>query len=142
MNHISVKGGTKRERSLVYKAAIFSISKLMPRMKTLDVDIRIKSIEGEVDGYCMSIDNRTFEIEIQAGISKDDMITAVFHEFTHVKQHARKELIDRGIIKQWMGTDWIMIFSTVDEYMALPWEEEAYRLQEVLFEEWNYEAQV
>jgi hypothetical protein len=29
------------------------------------------------------------------------------------------------------------MFSTVDEYMSLPWEKEAYILQEELLEKWN-----
>ena len=55
----------------------------------------------------------------------------------HVKQHVRKELVDKGFIKIWKGEDWISMFTTVDEYMRFPWEAEAYRLQEELFEEYT-----
>lgn len=137
MNHITVVGGSSKEREDAGHAVAFAISELMPRMRTLDIYLIIKSIEDKCDGYCLSIDNRTFEIEIQSGIPYDDFITAVFHEMVHVKQHARKELVDKGIIKKWLGEEWLNVFTTVDQYMALPWEKEAYEMQEVLFEKWN-----
>ena len=81
------------------------------------------------------------EIEIQKGIDEDDMITAIFHEIVHVKQGARKELVDTGFCtKTWCGVEYICITSTTKEYMAQPWEAEAYYLQEELFTEYQYGA--
>ena len=137
MNLIDINGGTIVERKAAEKAIDFAIQKLMPRMRTLDISLEIVKIEDKVDGYCLCVDPRTYEIEIQSGIDYADFVTAIFHEMVHVKQHARKELIDKGLIKKWKGEDWICMFTTVDEYMKLPWEEEAYRLQEELFEEYN-----
>lgn len=138
MNIIEVIGGTAKERSLCLRAAEFAVHKLMPRMKTLDITIEIKNIYDTVDGYCLQVDNRTFEIEIQKGIDIDDMVTAVFHEIVHVKQGARKELVDTGFCtKTWCGVEYICITSTTKEYMAQPWEAEAYYLQEKLFMEYE-----
>ena len=55
----------------------------------------------------------------------------------HVKQHVRKELVDNGFIKKWKGEEWICMFTTVDQYMKLPWETEAYKVQEELYEKWK-----
>lgn len=137
MNLIEINGGTIVERKVAEAAINFAIKKLMPRMRTLDICLDIVKIEDKVDGYCLCLDPRTFEIEIQSGIGYEDFVTAIFHEMVHVKQHARLELIDKGFIKKWKGEEWISMFTTVDEYMKLPWETEAYRLQEELFEEYT-----
>lgn len=137
MNIIEIDGGTVVERKVAEKAIDFAIKKLMPRIRTLDISLQIMKIEDKVDGYCLCIDNRTFEIEIQSGIHYEDFVTAIFHEMVHVKQHVRKELVDKGFIKIWKGEDWISMFTTVDEYMRFPWEAEAYQMQEELFAEYE-----
>lgn len=137
MNIIEIDGGTLVERKVAEKAINFSIKKLMPRIQTLDISLSIKKIEDKVDGYCLCVDNRTFEIEIQSGIDYADFVTAIFHEMVHVKQHVRKELVDNGFIKKWKGEEWICMFTTVDQYMKLPWETEAYKVQEELYEKWK-----
>ena len=54
---------------------------------------------------------------------------------------ARKELIDTGFCtKTWCGVEYICITSTTKEYMAQPWEAEAYYLQEELFTEYENAA--
>ena len=137
MNIIEIDGGTLVERKVAEKAINFSINKLMPRIRTLDISLSIKQIEDKVDGYCLCVDNRTFEIEIQSGIDYANFVTAIFHEMVHVKQHVRKELVDNGFIKKWKGEEWICMFTTVDQYMKLPWETEAYKVQEELYEKWK-----
>ena len=137
MNIIEIDGGTVVERKVAEKAIDFAIKKLMPRIRTLDISLQIMKIEDKVDGYCLCIDNRTFEIEIQSGIDYADFVTAIFHEMVHVKQHVRKELVDNGFIKKWKGEEWICMFTTVDQYMKLPWETEAYKVQEELYEKWK-----
>ncbi|MDB4339489.1 hypothetical protein OAA57_00540 [bacterium] len=137
MNIIEISGGKKKERILAERVAEWTISKLMPRMRTLDIDIKFVNFTDKVDGYCLCVSLREFQIELQKGLDDPDMITALIHELVHVKQHARKELIDNGMIKKWKGEEYLHIFTTVDQYMSLPWEEEAYRLQEELYEEWK-----
>ena len=137
MLHVSIDGADQREANILYNAYFFALKELMPRKQNLDVEIALTDIEGDADGFHMEVEKNVHEIEIQKGLIEEDMITALFHEMVHVRQHARGWLKDKGPIKTWMGEDYIAAYSTVDEYMALPWEAEAYKLQEELYAKWN-----
>ena len=140
MNTIGVFGGkTAEQAELAYSVVEFCINRLMPRMKTLDVCVELSDDMESADGYCLAVDNREFVIEIDSNLEDDDFITAITHEMVHVKQHARNELKDckELALKKWKGEEHIALYTTVEEYMNLPWEEEAYRLQEVLLNEYK-----
>jgi len=136
MIYCTVNGGTLEERKLTQDAFFFALEELMPRKKNLDVEICLTDMEDDAEGYHCYIDKNEHNIEIQRGLIEEDLITLVFHEMVHVKQYERNELRDFGIRKRWKGEDHISVFSTTDEYMALPWEEEAYRLQEEMYKKW------
>lgn len=136
MVYCTVNGGSEAERVLVEKAFYFAVEQLMPRKKNLDVEIYLTDIEDDAEGYHCHIDDGEHNIELQQGLIEEDLITLVFHEMVHVRQHERGELRDHGIRKMWKGEEHISIFSTTEEYMELPWEEEAYRLQEEMYKEW------
>lgn len=137
MLHVSIDGGSSKERQILYDAYFFALKELMPRKQNLDVEITLTDIEGDADGFHMEVERGVHEIELQQGLIEEDMITALFHEMVHVRQHCRGWLKDKGPIKVWKGDEWIAAYSTVDEYMALPWEAEAYKLQEEMYEKWN-----
>lgn len=137
MLHVSIDGGSNKERQILYDAYFFALKELMPRKQNLDVEITLTDIEGDADGFHMEVEYGVHEIELQQGLIEEDMITALFHEMVHVRQHCRGWLKDKGPIKVWKGVEWIAAYSTVDEYMALPWEAEAYKLQEEMYEKWN-----
>jgi len=140
MNLVSAWGSTEEKRNLVEEVAQFCIRELMPRMKTLDICIMLSEDMDGADGYCLNRTNREFELEIDSRLEDDDLVSCVCHEMVHVKQHARGELKDIPntlALKKWKGNDWIAMYSTVEEYIALPWEEEAYIMQEVLLEKFN-----
>ena len=96
-------------------------------------------------GYCHIIDDslsrpREFMIELDASMkySFDQILTWLAHEMVHLKQFVRGELFDyeNGRV-QWKSRT----FGRV-HYTDQPWEKEAYRLEEELyemFEEWYYE---
>lgn len=44
---------------------------------------------------------------------------------------------DKGFVKVWNGVEYLSLYSTIDEYMSLPWEAEAYQLQEEMLERWQ-----
>ena len=136
MLHISLEGGSGQERMLARRAVEFAVKELMPKKKYLSIDINITDLEGDVDGFHMAVEQGEHELEIQQGLIEEDFVTAIFHEMVHVKQHERGELKDKGVVKSWKGEEHITAFSTTDEYMALPWEEEAYRLQEEIYNKW------
>lgn len=138
MVYCEVSGGTERERILTEEAFHFAVQTLMPRKKNLDVEIYLRDMdEDDAEGYHCFIDKGEHNIELQKGLSEDDLITLIFHEMVHVKQHEKNELKDYGIRKMWKGEEHIGVFSTVDEYKSLPWEEEAYRLQEEMLVQWR-----
>ena len=47
MNYINVMGATKKKRDLVESAVIFCINELMPRMRTLEIEVNIKNLKNE-----------------------------------------------------------------------------------------------
>ena len=54
-------------------------------------------------------------------MSKDDLITAVFHEMVHVRQSERGEKMDFTL-----------------DYLDRPFEQEAYKLQESMLQKYKY----
>ena len=126
MNLIEVTGGKVKEREIVEATVAWCIKKIMPRMRTLDIEVTIKKLPVAM-GYCLQCDsNRQFELEIKKGMSLFDLISTVCHEMVHVKQYARGELryIASGT-RLWKAK----IISDKVEYMDLPWEKEAFEME-------------
>ena len=123
---IFIEGGSKRQRKLTLDCASFAWVQLMPRIINCEINFIIKKLKA-YDGTCLDTDKRTFHIEVnkKLGLS-DNFITTIFHEMVHVKQYIRKELFSE-----------INFYKTRDEYLNLPWEIEAYRLQEELLIKWK-----
>ena len=126
MNFITISGGTKSQRQLAGDVASYAVHTLLPRFSTLDIEIKLKKI-SDADGWTWEEDHNSYQIEIEKTLSKDDFITCILHEMVHVKQGARKELVDSHGTRYWMGKDYSNTF-----YFNLPWEKEAYGLQEDL----------
>ena len=63
MIDIQVSGGTKRQRELCKSIAEFSIAKLMPRKRNLDIDIQLNKTDGAL-GYCLWINRNEYSVEI------------------------------------------------------------------------------
>ena len=122
---IFVEGGTKKQRSLAEKLALFAWKELMPRITKCEVNIMIKYLKVN-HGTCIDVDKREFNIEIHKKLKGNDFITTIFHEMVHVKQLVRGEF--------WTECNF---YKTHEEYLNLPWEIEAYKMQEVLLERWN-----
>lgn len=133
---LEIQGGTFKERKMAYDAVNFAIKNLMPRKRNLSVDLNITDIPGDADAYHCCIDKGEHEIEVQTGLIEEDFMTAIFHEMVHVRQHERGLLKDYGIRKAWKGEEYFGIYDTTETYMNLPWEEEAYRLQEEIYNKW------
>lgn len=137
MNHVGVWGSTKSKRALTENVVHFCIAEMMPRMETLDICVHLDKLP-EADGYCLAVTNREFNIEIEKTLDEEDFITAVCHEMVHVKQFARGETQDVNMFtKKWKGKEYLSAYSTVDEYMNLPWEKEAYEMQEILLKRYK-----
>jgi hypothetical protein len=128
MIFIDTNGGKKKQRELVSQVAYWCISRLMPRLKKIEIDIQLNNLKDGAVGYCMMTDNnRTFEIEVDKKLNIGEMIVTICHEIVHVKQYVRNEL---GINDNNDGQD----------YYNLSYEKQAYELQETLSEQFIKEC--
>ena len=138
MNTVHAWGDCNEQVDLAETVVNFCIKHLMPRIKTLDICVELSDDMEHADGYCLSVTPREFVIEIDSRLKGENFITALTHEMTHVKQHAKNELKDiNPFTKSWKGEEYIAMYSTVDEYMQLPWEAEAYKMQEILLKKFT-----
>ena len=121
---IDFKNTNKKERTIIENALWFAKNKLLPRHKIDEIEIEmIKNFD--IDADCYDTDDRSFNIRIKKGLSVEDLQTAVFHEFVHVKQHVKKEYNLFAINKD------------IVAYLDRPYEQEAFILQEELLNEYN-----
>ena len=130
MNFIGVNGGNKTQREICENVVSHMISELLPRFRTLDITVNLVNIKSEAIGFCMEEDKNQFEIELDKKLSIKDMVTALCHEMVHVKQFAKKEMVD-GIktgVPIWKSKK----ISLNTNYWDLPWEKEAYRMEKKL----------
>jgi len=141
MNLVTVTGGKRSERERVESMAYYVIDMLMPRMRTLNIEISIMDFEGDDScGYCLPAGHadssrpRDFEIEVNKYLDMRTMLETVAHEMVHVKQYARRELFETSVGKhRWMD-EWYDESKT--SYWDLPWEIEAHGRECGLFVRW------
>lgn len=125
---ITVTGGKPKQRRYVESMVQFCIDTLMPRMRTLEIEVKLCSPKGAM-GYCLELDtNREFEIEVDRTLSYRKMLETVAHEMVHVKQYARRELHPSK--EAWLGKT---INPKKVSYWDLPWEIEAHGREVGLF---------
>ena len=134
MNFVSARGGKKHQRDIAITTVHQMIAELLPRFRTLDIEVVFRTFskkEGAV-GFCgMTDDNRTFEIEIDSKMGINELVTTVCHEMVHVKQYARNQMTDECVqygAATWKGRK----VNPKTTYYDLPWEKEAYKLQDGL----------
>ena len=129
--NIRVKGGSKSQQKHVRSMVKFCIKTLMPRMKTLDITVKLTSPDGAY-GYCLELDdNRSFEIEVDKRLRLRTLLETVAHEMVHVKQYARREL--HPVHDTWCGKTYN---PKKVSYWDLPWEIEAHGRETGLFIRW------
>ena len=128
---ISIKGGTKSQKKYARSMVKFCIKTLMPRMKTLDITVKLKNPNGAM-GYCLELDdNCTFEIEADKKLRMRKLLETIAHEMVHVKQYARREL--HPVHDTWCGKTYN---PKKTSYWDLPWEIEAHGREVGLFVRW------
>ena len=74
---------------------------------------------------------RSFEIEMHNRLDIDHYTRTLLHELWHVYQHVTGALKDKHGKRHWRGID----FSQTD-YEDQPWEQQAFQMEEVLFDEY------
>ena len=138
---ISIKGGTKSQQKYVRSITKFCVKKLMPRMDSLELNIRLRNF-GKDDsyGYCLATNDadlarpREFDIEINSTAKLRTLLETVAHELVHVKQFARGELYQSTVTMKhrWCGR-W---YQRTPSYWNQPWEWEASGREKGLFVQW------
>ena len=121
---IDFKNTNKKEQKIIEDALWFVKNELLPRHKLDEIEIEMVK-DFDIDADCYDTDDRSFYIRIKKGLSVEDLQTAVFHEFVHIKQHVKKEY------------DLFAINNDNVAYLDRPYEKEAYILQEELLNEYN-----
>ena len=140
-----IEGYRKHNKELhrvIGSAALFYSEVLLGSRMTKNISIDIKLTKDlkkkeKAYGYCHIVDDnlsrhREFMIELEASMKYkfDQILTWWAHEMVHLKQFARGELCDYETGRvQWKSRS----FGRV-HYNDQPWEKEAYRLEDELYE--------
>ena len=115
----------KKQQQIIEKALWFAKSYLLPRHR-ID-EIEIESVKGlHAHGDCYDSDDRSFVIRVNKGLSEQDLLTTIFHEFVHIKQYVKKEF----------GGDIFSISNEKVAYEDRPYEIEAFRLEQEMLKEY------
>ena len=123
---IEFRNTNKKQQQTIENALWFAKSYLLPRHK-ID-EIEIESVKGLLaDGDCYDADDRSFIIRVNKELSKEELLTTIFHEFVHIKQHIKKEF----------GGDVFAISNDEVAYEDRPYEIEAFIIEQEMLEEYN-----
>lgn len=125
---VGVTGSNKTKRDIAYNVVHYMIKQLMPRLRNIEIEVKLTALTGDAVGYCLMGDNnRDFELEIDKNLNIKDLVMTLCHEMVHVKQYVRKEMDDwNGLaVARWKNKT--VLPNT--NYYDLPWEKEAYELQ-------------
>ena len=109
MNLVTVIGGTKKQRDLTENVVWYCIKELMPRYRTLEIEVQLtKCLDKGAYGYCVADEGttRSFIIEVDKSLSKfknkkinkqglERFVETICHEMIHVWQTATGRMIDR-----------------------------------------------
>ena len=74
---------------------------------------------------------RAFEIELHNQMTPEHYTTVLLHELWHVYQHVMDALKDKHGKRHWRGID-----HSQTDYENQPWEQQAFQMEEVLFNEY------
>jgi hypothetical protein len=138
---IDVIGGSQSQKRRAASMVRFCASELFPKMKRMDITVRITKINDGSHGYCTPFFHsknsdrpREFELEINRENNLRLLLETVAHEMIHVKQYARGELYYSSHREKhrWQGR-WINYRIS---YSQQPWEKEAFKNETVLVEKW------
>ena len=80
---------------------------------------------------------REFEIEIHNRLSVEEYTKTLLHELWHILQHVRGDLRDKRNQRLWKGID-----HSETDYSDQPWELEAQRMEEVLYQEYHTQLDI
>ena len=100
---------------------------LIPRHKIDEIHVESVKNWGDNNGDVYDADERSYIIRVNKELSEQDLLTTIFHEFVHIKQHIKREF----------GGDVFAIINDEVAYENRPYEIEAFELEKKLLEEWK-----
>ena len=95
-------------------------------------DMSATGDHGEMCDY--DLEESEFYINIEETLDTRDSVIAIFHELYHVKQIMDGRLGFESGPTMWLGKDYEIAAGTL--YGDLPWEKEAFFMEEVLYKEY------
>lgn len=126
---LDIVGITDENQGILIKDVIEqSLVTLMPRRKNpifIDIAIALEEDMGSAEAMIHQEEENTFFLAISKSSLEgptDDLVTLLIHEMVHVRQYIRKQITDEP-------------YNNFEEYIKLPYEIEAYKLQEELLDE-------
>ena len=137
--HIYVKGGNKEQRLLIQECISFAKRVLMPRYRSLFINVEIGRLKngdfGSAEWMDSNIRPREFQLLV-TNIDKKTMMLTLFHEMVHVKQMASGELKERYKDKHYRIWKEVNVYDDqdyIDCPWNFPWEIEADEWEEILY---------
>ena len=138
-----IRGGRRAQRDKLVGPLLWSKNTLIPR-HSVHVEVVLKDLGPEYCGFCMMDGDdlykpREFVIELNKKCENETILLTLFHEMVHLKQYVRNELQIRSrptVHRKWKGEQ---INEDLD-YYSLPWEKEAYKVQNKLMKQWIKET--
>lgn len=119
-------------KNTLAKAAMFYLDELKVTDASNPLEISIILTSLDTDGYCdFNYDHKYPEITVYLNKSTKDvqeLLLFLAHECVHAKQFLKKELILNGLRGLWKNQEYPSI-----DFIDSPWEQEAYREEQILF---------
>ena len=149
MAQIRLYGSAKKmERREIKEAATFFCDHLLGKRLSRNVLVKIRlrknffkktkcfGMATWTDIDAKNHNHREYEVEIEADLGHIYLMRTLAHELVHVKQYARKELVDMcsGNYQMWNR---VMYNENLVGYKNLPWEKEASEQEKVLYQLWK-----
>ena len=116
----------------IKKASDLFMRILLPRKRKYDITISLTrdlSKKTGSFGECWSWSRNTYCVKIDKSQPIEDVLKTLAHEFVHVKQFALGELKFLNQFDVWQGK----IYYHDAKYETLPWEKEARRYENILY---------
>jgi len=122
-------------KAIIKQSVIFAINELLPNKRKLDLIVKRKNKlleEHNAYGLCYSTDDpHYYFIDLYRDQDNAELLRTLFHEMTHVKQYAKKELVYRTGYSLWKGQRYKD--ESDEKEWNRPWEKEARKYEKILY---------
>lgn len=133
---LDIVGITDEKQGWIIKSAVdLSIVEMLDSVNEIvTINVYVSDEVGEADAVVDDLDDNEYDIILNKSILDDDvtLFKTVCHECVHIKQYISKELEHVNLRQSiWRG----YVYNTTNiEYEDLPWEQEAFKLEEELYQ--------